>query len=329
MKSIVFLGAFALLIVLALGDVPQESSQDIAEASELGLLEREAREARRKRRKGKGKKGKGKAKGKGKGRKVRKGKGNGKKSIGNGKGKGQNNKGKGTKSGKRNNSNNKASSNQRQTSTDVPAANVTKVFSGYRTATNRLKQIKRIIKFNNQIQKKKDKAATEFTDAAKALDEATDGGSYCDGAAANSSVKAMVLELNNCSNSAAAKCVVQAINQTGSNNDLQACETLLDLSVNSTKNWLQNPSIATFPNVVYADQGCITLAKNNEANVKTAKDTCVSSSGTGSFGACSAILKKAAGLVLECGKIADNPPPTTTSAPSGRHRIFKFQQQLF
>jgi len=51
MKSIVFLGAFALLIILTLGDVPQESSQDVAEASEFGLLEREAREAGRKKKK--------------------------------------------------------------------------------------------------------------------------------------------------------------------------------------------------------------------------------------------------------------------------------------
>merc|ERR1712064_216785 len=102
MKSIVFLGAFALLLVLALGDVPQESSQDIAEASEFGLLERETREARRKRRKGKAKKGKGKANGKG--RKVRKGKG-GKKSKGNGSRKSnKNNSGK-----KRKTSNKKAS----------------------------------------------------------------------------------------------------------------------------------------------------------------------------------------------------------------------------
>jgi len=328
MKSIVVLGAFALLIVLALGDVPQESSQDIAEASELGLLEREAREARRKRRKGKGKKGKGKAKGKGKGRKVRKGKGNGKKSIGNGKGKGQNNKGKGTKSGKRNNSNNKASSNQRQTTTNVPADDVKKVFSGYRTATNRLRQIKRTLKFEKQIKKKEDKAASEFTEAAKALDTATGGGSYCNGAAANSSIKAMVLELKNCSKSAAAMCVPPVLNQTGPNNG-PACEALLEISVNSTRNWLQNPSSATFNDVVYADPDCVKFAKDNEAAVKAAKEKFVGSTDVGSFGACSAVLKKAAGLIIECGTCTDNPPPATTSAPSGRHRIFKFQQQLF
>jgi len=324
MKSIVLIGAFALLIVLALGDVPQESSQDIAEASELGLLERETREARRKRRKGKGKKGKGKANGKG--RKVRKGKG-GKKSKGNGSRKSNKN-----NSGKKRKTSNKKASQPRQTSTptppSVPTSNVTKVFSGYRTATNRQKQIKRILKFRTQIQKKKDKAATEFTDAAKALDEATDGGSYCDGAAANATVKSDVLELNNCSNSAAAMCVVPPINQTG-NNDLEACEIILGNSVTSTKDWLQDPKTSTVPDVIYPDQGCIDLAKDNEANFKAAKDKCVSSTEVGSFGSCSAILKKAAGLVLDCGKITDNPPPTTTAASSGRHRIFKFQQQLF
>ena len=64
MKSIVFLGAFALLIILTLGDDSQESSQDVAEASEFGLLEREAREAWRKKRKGNKHNKKGKMNGK-------------------------------------------------------------------------------------------------------------------------------------------------------------------------------------------------------------------------------------------------------------------------
>merc|ERR1711976_417230 len=93
MKSIVFLGAFALLIILALGDVPQESSQDVAEASEFGLLDREAREAGRKKRKGNKRNKKGKRKRKNKGKGKGKAKGNGKQGRGrkgNGKGKSSN-----------------------------------------------------------------------------------------------------------------------------------------------------------------------------------------------------------------------------------------------
>merc|ERR1711976_1123970 len=78
MKSIVFLGAFALLIILALGDVPQESSQDVAEASEFGLLDREAREAGRKKRKGNKRNKKGKRNGKKLRGRKRKNKGKGK-----------------------------------------------------------------------------------------------------------------------------------------------------------------------------------------------------------------------------------------------------------
>merc|ERR1711976_156809 len=86
MKSIVFLGAFALLIILALGDVPQESSQDVAEASEFGLLDREAREAGRKKRKGNKRNKKGKRNGKKLRGRKRKNKGKGKgKAKGNGK----------------------------------------------------------------------------------------------------------------------------------------------------------------------------------------------------------------------------------------------------
>merc|ERR1711973_685658 len=86
MKSIVFLGAFALLIILALGDVPQESSQDVAETSEFGLLDREAREAGRKKRKGNKRNKKGKRNGKKLRGRKRKNKGKGKgKAKGNGK----------------------------------------------------------------------------------------------------------------------------------------------------------------------------------------------------------------------------------------------------
>merc|ERR1711976_184436 len=126
MKSIVFLGAFALLIILALGDVPQESSQDVAEASEFGLLDREAREAGRKKRKGNKRNKKGKRNGK----KLRGRKGNGK--------------------GK--SSNKKPRNNQRQDTT-VPAADVSTVFAEYRKGTNRLRQVKRIVKWISQIAK--------------------------------------------------------------------------------------------------------------------------------------------------------------------------------
>merc|ERR1712189_157397 len=101
MKSIVFLGAFALLIILALGDVPQESSQDVAEASEFGLLDREA-EAGRKKRKGNKRNKKGKRNGKKLRGRKRKNKGKGK-AKGNGKqGRKGNSKGKGSNKKPRN-----------------------------------------------------------------------------------------------------------------------------------------------------------------------------------------------------------------------------------
>jgi len=326
MKSIVFLGAFALLIILALGDVPQESSQDVAEASEFGLLDREAREAGRKKRKGnkrnkKGKrngkklrgrkrknKGKGKGKAKGKGKQGTGRKGN---SKGNGKGKG---------------SNKKPRNNQRQTSDTVPAADVAAVFAEYRKGTNRLRQVKRIVKWISQIEKKEAKAGTEFAAAAKALDEATNNGADCNGALANTTVKLTVLELNNCSVSAKAACAPPPVNESEAKN----CIDILELSVNSTKDWLSDPKTSTFP-PVYPDPTCVAFAKDKESIVKTAREDCIGTNKVGSFGACSSVLKKAAGLIKDCGKIEPNGPPgaaVATSAPSGRHRIFKFQQQF-
>merc|ERR1712142_1329229 len=327
MKSIVFLGAFALLIILALGDVPQESSQDVAEASEFGLLDRDAREAGRKKRKGNKRNKKGKRNGKKLRGRKRKNKGKGK---GKAKSKGKQGTGrKGNSKGNGKGSNKKPRNNQRQTSDTVPAADVKAVFAEYRKGTNRLRQVKRIVKWISQIEKKEAKAGTEFADAAKALDEATNNGADCDGALANSTVKADVLELNNCSVSAKAACNSSnyaKVNESEATN----CIEILEFSVNSTKAWLSDPKTSTYP-PIYPDPRCVEFVKTNEPIVKTARENCIGTGPTGSFGQCSSILKKVPGLILSCGKIEPNGPPVSlvvTSGTSGRHRIFKFQQQF-
>merc|ERR1711973_152828 len=267
MKSIVFLGAFALLIVLTLGDVPQESSQDLAEASEFGLLEREAREAGRKKRKGNKRNKKGKRNGKKLRGRKRKNKGKGKgKAKGNGK-QGRGRKGNSKGNGKGKGSNKKPRNNQRQTSDTVPAADVAAVFAEYRKGTNRLRQVKRIVKWISQIQKKETKAATEFTEAAQALDEATNTGADCNGSLANNTVKGEVLEFNNCTASALASCAPKNyanVNESEAKN----CIDILELSVNSTKAWLSDPKTSTFP-PVYPDPTCVAFAKDKESIVKT------------------------------------------------------------
>jgi len=327
MKSIVFLGAFALLIILALGDVPQESSQDVAEASEFGLLDREAREAGRKKRKGNKRNKKGKRNGKKLRGRKRKNKGKGKgKAKGNGK-QGTGRKGNSKGNGKGKGSNKKPRNNQRQTSDTVPAADVAAVFAEYRKGTNRLRQVKRIVKWISQIAKKETKAATEFTEAAQALDEATNTGADCNGSLANSTVGKEVLEFNNCTASAQKLCGPPA---NVSDSEAKNCVTILELSVNSTKAWLSDPKTSTFP-PVYPDPTCVEFAKDKESIVKTAREDCIGTTKTGSFGQCSSILKKAAGLIKTCGKIEPNGPPVSlvvTSGTSGRHRIFKFQQQF-
>jgi len=334
MKSIVFLGAFALLIILTLGDVPQESSQDVAEASEFGLLEREAREAGRKKKRGNKRNRKGKKKGKKFWARKRNGKGNGN-GNGNGKGKakgkGTGRKGNGKGKGKAKDTKMKTINNQRNNTCITPpctvsAAHVAKAFSEYRKGTNRLRQVKRIVKWINQMAKKAEKAAHEFPKAAEALDEATNSGSDCNGALANSTIKAYVLILNNCSASAKALCTPPA---SVSESEAKSCIDSLERSVNSTKAWLSDPNSSTYP-PVFPNTTCVEFAKSKEPNVKNAREGCISTSRIGSFGYCSAILKKVGGLIITCGKIEPNPPPQSavvTSAP-GRHRIFKFQQQF-
>jgi len=357
---IVFLGALALIIILSLGDVPQESSQDVSQALKFGLLERQEREAGMKRksnrrrnkkrkesRKGKNKSPKKKGQRKSKSNQkegLRKSKNNRKEGLRKSK-KNQNKdkikkrklnkanrkksgkgKGKGKEKGKTSRRNNKKDqSKQRLTSrSDVPAADVKQVFQGYVKGTNRLRQVKRIIKWLKTLDKKKAKAATDFTLAIKALDIATANGTTCGGAVANASIAATVGVFNNCPVSAADHCTLDV---TVPQNELDTCEAILETSVSSTKDWLLNPSITTFPNVTYPNQTCVDFAATYEPIVKAAKDYCVSSSEIGSFGNCSSILKEVPSLIYDCGIILPDLPIVPTSAPPGRQRIFKFKQQ--
>merc|ERR1712045_871254 len=167
MKAVIILGALALVLVSGLELNEEESQLSLSE----GTLQREARDAQpgRKRRGKKGsKKGKrnGAAKRKSKGKKK---KGQGRranKKVGKGRNNRRNNKKKG--------GNRKMNKSGRQ-STECLADVVTAI-KGYRSAGNQKRMAMRISAWKKNMGKKKDKAATQFGDAADSLDAATGGG---------------------------------------------------------------------------------------------------------------------------------------------------------
>ena len=91
----------------------------------------------------------------------------------------------------------------------------------YKKAGNQLRMAKRIASWKKVMDKKKEKASSNFTDAAEAMEAATGGGASCNGAAPDADVAADLAKLKNCSVSAAALCDSAMINDS----NIESCKT--------------------------------------------------------------------------------------------------------
>ena len=91
----------------------------------------------------------------------------------------------------------------------------------YKNAGNQLRMAKRIASWKKVMDKKKEKASSNFTDAAEAMEAATGGGASCNGAAPDADVAADLAKLKNCSVSAAALCDSAMINDS----NIDSCKT--------------------------------------------------------------------------------------------------------
>merc|ERR1712222_213873 len=194
MKAVIILGALALVLVSGLEQNEEESQLSLSE----GTLQRDARNADPRRRR----------KGKGKGKKQR---GAGKRKMGNKKN--------ARKSGGKKKQNNKKRGNKMRgsparQSTDCLDDVVTAI-KGYRSAGNQKRMAMRIKAWKKNMGKKKDKAATQFGDAADSLDAATGGGQSCGSGKPDSDTTDALAKLKNCSVTAAALCDDSTVNDTG------------------------------------------------------------------------------------------------------------------
>ena len=193
MKAVIILGALALVLVSGLELNEEESQLSLSE----GTLQREARDADPSRRKSKknkkskrkGKKNARKSKGKKKARKARKNK----------------------KINKKNAGNKRMSGRQ----SAECLADVVTAIKGYRSAGNQKRMAMRISAWKKNMGKKKDKAATQFGDAADSLDAATGGGQSCGSGKPDSDTTDALAKLKNCSKTAAALCDNAQVNDTG------------------------------------------------------------------------------------------------------------------
>merc|ERR1712117_792794 len=256
---------------------------------------REARDAQA----GKGKKAR-KSKGK---KKARKGRRTNKK-VGKGRNNRRNNKKKGGKIKK----------SGRQSGDCL--ADVVTAIKGYRSAGNQKRMAMRISAWKKNMGKKKDKAATQFGDAADSLDAATVGGQSCGSGKPDSDTTDALAKLKNCSKSAAALCDNSNVNDTGA----EDCKAKFEAYITAFDKCVNTPTCDCFKALTPVESSC----KFNDANAaaKAAKDKCFKSDTPGSFGDCSSALKKASGKIGKCGLgVGTGPVGTTTKSARNLRRL--------
>merc|ERR1712137_1281123 len=134
---------------------------------------------------------------------------------------------KGSKKGKNKRPNKKSSKRKgpgSRQSTDCLADVVTAI-KGYRSARNQKRMAMRIVAWKKNMGKKKDKAATQFEDAATSLDSATGGGKTCGSGAPDS-------------DTAAALCDDSTVNDTGAD----GCKTKFEAYITAFDDCVKTPT---------------------------------------------------------------------------------------
>merc|ERR1712154_188245 len=198
----------------------------------------------------------------------------------------------------------------RQT-TDCLADVVTKI-KAYKKAGNEKRMAMRIQAWKKNMGKKKDKAATQFSDAASALDSATGGGASCGSGKPDKDTTDALAKLKNCSKSAAELCESSTVNDTGADD----CKPKFEAYVAAFDACLKTPTCDCFAALTPVE-GCSFKSANDAA--KALKDKCFKSDTPGSFGDCSKALKESSGKVGQCG--LPNFGGTTKAARNLRNRF--------
>merc|ERR550534_1083098 len=260
MKAVIILGALALVLVSGLEQNEEESQLSLSE----GTLQREARDAEPGRRKNQQKKKRAQKK------------------------KRRNQKKKKSKNKKPNKKTSKRRGPSARQSTDCLADVVTAI-KGYRSAGNQKRMAMRIVAWKKNMGKKKDKAATQFEDAATSLDSATGGGKTCGSGAPDSDTTDALTKLKNCSKSAAALCDDSTVNDTGAD----GCKTKFEAYITAFDDCVKTPTCDCFKALTPVESSCSFKDANDAA--KALKDKCFKSDTPGSFGDCSKSLKEASG----------------------------------
>merc|ERR1712137_312555 len=225
---------------------------------------------------------------------------------------------KGSKKGKNKRPNKKTSKRKgpgSRQSTDCLADVVTAI-KGYRSAGNQKRMAMRIVAWKKNMGKKKDKAATQFEDAAASLDSATGGGKTCGSGAPDTDTTDALTKLKNCSKSAAALCDDSTVNDTGAD----GCKTKFEAYITAFDDCVKTPTCDCFKALTPVESSCSFKDANDAA--KALKDKCFKSDTPGSFGDCSKSLKESSGKIGKCGLgVGTGGPPATTKSARNLRRL--------
>jgi len=194
----------------------------------------------------------------------------------------------------------------------------TKKFNKYQTELRKLLRIERWVE---TMGKKKEKAATTFSNASNAIKSSTSN-KKCDGASIPEEASTADTKLEKCNSTATDLCTSSKIERLDT--DLIAsCKPKLEKYVKDFKEALKNCDCTTIKALELVDASC--AFSDMEASTKTAKKKCTSPTEPGSFGDCRQQERKVAYFGEKCKPKCGS---TATKAPTSRRMAMFLQNKV-
>lgn len=202
-------------------------------------------------------------------------------------------------------------------------ADVVQAIKNYKKAQTQYRQANRIMGWMENMDNKKGKAADQFKNASDALEAATGGGMSCNGGDPDTEATEAQAILKNCSMTAAEKCDSSKITDLNSTK-IAECKTATNNYVNLCDECIKQGTCDCFTALPTFDKDMCNMT-TTYASAKASKLSCNSPKEAGSFGACSKKQKMSGELVGKCTQTCDTPMTTTKMMRIRKERLNAFQ----
>jgi len=202
-------------------------------------------------------------------------------------------------------------------------ADVIQAIKNYKKAQTQYRQANRIKGWMENMDNKKGKAADQFKNASDALEAATGGGMSCNGGDPDTEATEAQAILKNCSMSAAEKCDSSKITDLNSTK-IDECKTETNNYVALCDECIKQGTCDCFTALPAFDKDMCNMT-TTYASAKASKLSCNSPKEAGSFGACSKKQKMSGELVGKCTQTCNTPMTTTKMMRLRKERLNAFQ----